>query len=431
MPRSAENAELAPPGAEEGATRAATRLRVAYVMSRFPKLSETFVLREILALRRAGVDVDVYPLLRQRERVSHPEAAAVARTARYLPFLSPSVLVSQAVHLRRRPRAYLGALRDVVRGTWGSANFLLGGLAVFMKVAHAARLMEESGTTHVHCHFANHPALAGFVVHRLTGIPYSFTAHGSDLHKDRRMLCRKLGEAAFAVAISDYNRRVMVEECGGRHADKIIVLHCGVDTDELRPAARDRPREAPFTVACVGTLHEVKGQTHLVEACRLLAADGIEVVCRLVGDGPDRRALERQLEAAGLRGRIELEGSLTGAGVLRVLHDADVLAAPSVPSRDGRREGIPVALMEAMSVGLPVVASRLSGIPELVEDGVNGLLTPPGDARAVADALRRLHADPALRRRLGEAGRETVRREFDVSKTVAALAARFAAGGPA
>ena len=137
---------------------------MAYVISRFPKLSETFVLCELLALERRGVPVDLYPLLRERARLVHPEAAPVVARARYTPFLSPAVAASQLFWLRRRPRAYLRAWYDVLTGTWGSPNFFLGALACLPKVAHAARRMQADGVTHVHCHFANHPAVAGLVV---------------------------------------------------------------------------------------------------------------------------------------------------------------------------------------------------------------------------------------------------------------------------
>ena len=218
---------------------------MAYVTSRFPKLSETFVLCELLALERRGVPVDLYPLLRERARLVHPEAAPVVARARYTPFLSPAVAASQLFWLRRRPRAYLRAWYDVLTGTWGSPNFFLGALACLPKVAHAARRMQADGVTHVHCHFANHPAVAGLVVGRLTGIPFSFTAHGSDLHKDRRMLDRKVAEAAFVATVSADNRRLIVQECGEQVAAKVHVVRAGVDTRLFAPAAaRARMRAA-------------------------------------------------------------------------------------------------------------------------------------------------------------------------------------------
>jgi colanic acid/amylovoran biosynthesis glycosyltransferase len=395
-------------------------VKVAYVMSRFPKLTETFVLGEILAVEEQGLDVELFPLLRERAGVVHPEAQAFARRAHYQPFLSLAIARTQLHFLLREPRAYLGTLAALLRGTWGSRNYFLGALGIFPKVAHAARLMRAEGVDHVHCHFSNHPAAAGFVVHRLTGLPYSFTAHGFDLHVDRHMLCEKIAEAAFVVPISEYNRRLMVEECGPRAEEKAVVIHCGVDTDFFRPRERS-PSEPPFSLVCVGTLHEVKGQGILVEACRLLVGEGIDLTCTLVGDGPDRAALTRAIAEAGLEARVELAGLLPRADVAARLRSAHTVVAPSVPTAEGKREGIPVVLMEAMASGVPVVASGLSGIPELVEDGVSGLLVPPGDPRALAQALRRLHGDPELRERLAGAGREKVVREFDVRANAAKL----------
>jgi colanic acid/amylovoran biosynthesis glycosyltransferase len=418
------------------APRAEAAPRVAYVMSRFPKLSETFVLEELLALERRGVAVDVYPLLREREAMVHPAAERVAAVARYEPFLSPAILRSQLAWLRRRPRAYVRAWRDVLGETWGSPNFFAGAIGIFPKVAHMARRMEADGVTHVHCHFANHPAVAGLVVQRLTGIPFSFTAHGSDLHKDRRMLPRKVAEAAFVATVSHDNRRLILAECGERFAPKVHVVRAGVDTRRFAPAPLRAPVPAavpapaaavPLRVLCVGTLHEVKGQTHLVEACRLLAAAGVAASCRLIGDGPDHAALAAQIRAAGLEGGVALVGPRTAPEVADELRRADVLVAPSVPTREGRREGIPVVLMEAMSSGVPVVASAISGIPELVEDGACGLLVPPGDPAAIAAALRRLAEDPALRGRLGRAARARVLAEFDVEASAEELARRFGA----
>ena len=427
-PRSARlegGLDARPDWIDGGKAAQARRLKVAYVMSRFPRLSETFVLYELLAVEASGVEVDLYPLIRERADVVHPEALDLCARARFQPFLSLPILRSQLHFLRRAPRAYLGALRDLLVGTWGSLNFFVGALGIFPKVAHAARLMQAEGVDHLHCHFATHPAAAGFVVHRLTGIPYSFTAHGSDLHVDRHMLCTKLSESAFAVPVSRYNRDVMIDECGERVRSKLVVIHCGVDLGVFRPA--DAPDGGPFTILAVGTLHEVKGQAYLIEACRLLREDRIDVVCKVVGDGPDRKALTRQIAAAGLEERVILLGRRDRSQVSQLLRTAHVLAAPSVPTKRGKREGIPVVLMEAMASGLPVVASRISGIPELVENDVSGLLVPPRNPRALADALARLHSDPTLRRTFARAGRTKVEAEFDLRKNAAELVLQFAA----
>ncbi len=414
------------PEADDRAVAAGAPLRVAYVMSRFPKLTETFILFEMAAVERQGAEIRLFPLLREREAAMHPEAAPYVARATYLPFLSVPILASQWHFLRRSPRRYLGTLGAMLGGTWRSANFLFGGIGIFPKVVHAARLMELDGVRHVHCHFATHPALAGFIIHRLVGIPYSFTAHGSDLHVDRTMLCRKVAESAFTVTISDDNRAVFERECGGPIGN-LEVIHCGVDTDVFRPVPRTTETRGPLAILSIGTLHEVKGQTHLVEACRRLAAAGVPFTCRFVGEGPDRAALERQVSEAGLTDRVEFLGRRTRDEIAGLLGSSDVLVAPSVPTRSGKREGIPVVLMEAMSAGLPVVASALSGIPELVVDGSSGLTVPPGDPAAIAAALRRLHDDPHLRSRLGAAARERVVAEFDVDRNAARLIERIAA----
>jgi glycosyltransferase involved in cell wall biosynthesis len=402
-------------------------------MSRFPKLTETFILNEMIAVERQGVAIELFPLLRERQRRVHPEARAFVERARYLPFLSRDIVASQLWYLRHAPRRYLRALAAMLRGTWRSPNFLLGGIGIFPKVAHAARLMRRLGVTHVHCHFANHPALAGFLIRRLADVPYSFTAHGSDLHVDRRMLCTKIAAASFVVTVSHSNRAVIEAECGT--VEGLRVLRCGVDTRLFSPGDPASPEPAApgnpptaLRLICIGTLHEVKGQTHLIDAVGRLRDGGVAVWLTFVGDGPDRAALEAQVSRLGLAGCVEFAGELTRDDVAALLRTSDVLVAPSVPTREGKREGLPVVIPEAMSAGVAVVASHLSGIPELVVDDETGLTTPPGDAGAIAAAIRRLADDPALRRRLVAAARERVVQDFDGDRNAAVLAGWFRAG---
>jgi glycosyltransferase involved in cell wall biosynthesis len=225
------------------------------------------------------------------------------------------------------------------------------------------------------------------------------------------------------VPISSYNRELIVEECGEQFRDKVVVIHCGVDTRVFQPVVR--ASTGSLTILCTGTLHEVKGQTYLIEACRLLHERGVAFTCNFVGDGPDHQMLAEQIAKAGLSEHVHLLGRRTREEVAALLQAADVVVAPSVPTKEGKREGIPVVLMEAMGSGVPVVASGISGIPELVEHERSGLLTPPNDAQAIAAALERLQRDPVLRRSLGEAGREKVLRDFDLTTNAAALVERF------
>lgn len=419
------------PAVDAQSKRAPAQDQVAYMMSRFPKITETFILYEMLAMEAQGVAVAVYPLRRERTKVVHPEAVAYVARAHFQPLLSWAIVKAHLHFLRRKPLVYLNTLWVLLRANWGSLRYFLGALALFPKAVYFARSMEEEGIDHIHAHFASHPAAAAFVIHRLVGIPYSFTAHGSDLHRDRHMLREKVEEAAFVVTISNYNRDIIVATCNGQMHDKVLVIHCGVDTQLFQERTTATPHEqgqGPFTILCIGTLHEVKGQTYLIEACRLLKEQGITFACHFAGDGPDLAALQKQAAAAGLQEELHFHGRLKREEIVALLRTADVVATPSVPTRDGRREGIPVVLMEAMGSSVPVVSTRLSGIPELVKHGENGLLTEPGDATALAAALRRLFEEPALRRQFGQAGRAKVINEFDLTLNTAQLAHYFGFG---
>ncbi len=316
------------------------------------------------SLEQQDVQVELYPLLREKTTVMHPEAAAWVERAHYLPFLSRPILWAQLRFLLSRPRAYLGTLWSLLRGNFGSLNFFVGALGIFPKTVYFAQLMEADGVQHVHAHFASHPAAAAYIIHRLTGIPYSFTAHGSDLHMDRHMLREKVDEAAFVVPISNYNKELIVEECGEQYRDKVVVIHCGVDTAVFQPVERNNT-DGPLSLLCTGTLHEVKGQTYLIEACRLLAERGIDFICNFVGDGEDHQMLTEQIAKAGLSDRVKLLGRRTRQEIAELLSNADVVVTPSVPTKSGKREGIPVVLMEAMGSGVAVVASGSRASPSL------------------------------------------------------------------
>ena len=396
---------------------------VAYMMSRFPKLTETFVLNEMLELERQGVPVEIFPLWRERETAVHPGVRELVDRAHFLPTFNLEVLRAMGYWLGRRPLRLLGTFATLVSENLSSPRFLAGALAAFPKACAMARRMKAAGVAHVHAHFASHPAAMALVVGRLADLPFSFTAHGSDLHREQAMLSTKVAEARFVVAISDFNRRFISRHVGEQLAeDKVRVVHCGVDVDSFRPADHGR---SDLQIICIGTLHEVKGQRHLLEACARLENAGVAWHCHLVGDGPDRQMLTALARRLGVARKVTFHGRCTQPQVRNLLERMNVGCAPSVPAASGRREGIPVALMEAAASALPLVASRLSGIPELVLHGETGFLVEPGDSQALARALEKLAEDGRLREKLGQGARQHVANVFRLSDSVQQLRRLF------
>jgi glycosyltransferase involved in cell wall biosynthesis len=399
-------------------------VNIAYIVSGFPTLYETFILYEMLAMENLGVTVALYPLRRTYPKITHPEAQRWIERAHYHPYLSLASLRAQWHFIRRDPLGYLKLLAEVLRGTWGSANFFLGAIAIFPKTVLFAYEMSSQGISHVHAQFANHPAVAALIIHRLTGIPFSFTARGSDVQVDRHMLKVKMQAAEFAIAVSADNKRIMAAECGPGLREKIHVIRGGVDVDRLLPHPSDRSA-GPLRILCVARFEEVKGHTYLVEACRILRARGIAFECRLIGEGPLLRTIAAQIKQGGLCKEIQLRGPCGYQEVIHEFSQADVVVLPTAPTAQGDREGIPNVLKEAMACGLPVVGSLVGGIPELVDHERTGILVAPKNAGALADALQTLRDDPPLRRRLGEAARDKIVREFNLKVNAAKRASLF------
>ncbi len=407
--------------------------RVAYVVSRFPKITETFVLYEMLAIMDRGRAVAVWPLLRQREITVHPEIARIMPHVVYIPFISVGVVLDALFMFASRPGRFLRILAAVLTGTVQSPDFFFKTLAIFPKACAMARRAERENIGRLHAHFATHPAMAAYIVHRLTGIPYSFTCHAHDIQMDTTMLAAKMRAADLVVTISEYNRRLLsglAPDC----ESKIFVVRCGADLSvfEALDTDPDTPRgeTAPLRLVCVASYKDMKGHRFLVDALKALRADNMPFVCDLVGDGPLSDEVAQRIQAVGIGDRVTMHGLLPRPEVARIMRRADAAVLASVVGDRGDHDGIPVFLMEAMALSLPVVSTTLSGIPELVQHGVSGLLVPPGNSGALADALRTLAVSPNVRRAMGEAGRKWVLAEYDLAVNATKLANLFDAARP-
>jgi glycosyltransferase involved in cell wall biosynthesis len=395
-------------------------------MSWYPTVTETFILHEMLELQRLGVDLEIYPLLGAATDIRHPGSEELAGRVQHHRALSAEFVLAQLQWLLCRPGRYLRAWTRALLGNASSAGFLARALVIVPRAAVVARRMELHGIWHVHAHWATHPTLASFVVRELTGIGYSFTIHAHDLFVDRAMLRQKIEAARFVVTISRFNRALVGRLFGAAAFAKTVVIPCGIDP-RLFPPRSPRPPGGSLRIVCIAALRDYKGHRWLVDACAILRARGIPFRCVLVGDGPERPAIEAQVAASGLGERVVLLGDQPQDRIRALIEASDVMALPSVVTASGMMDGVPVALMEAMAAGLPVISTPISGIPELVQDGRTGLLVPQEDARALAGALEEIWQNPVLARHLALGGREHVLRQYNLLRNARRLLAELMA----
>jgi colanic acid/amylovoran biosynthesis glycosyltransferase len=403
---------------------APARSAVAVGLSRFPTVTETFILREVVELERQGQPVRLVPMIRENPPIVHEAARPWTQRALYTPFLSLPIVAANLRAFLRRPFRYAALFARLVAGTLAAPRTLIGTLALFPKSVYLARRLEQEGVGHIHVHYASHPATMALIISKLADVTFSFTVHAHDIQTDRSLLRWKIAEARFIRSISAYNRRFLEGLYPKEAAGKIDVIHVGIEPENYEnnvAVTGATPR-----ILCVAAHKPYKGLPVLIEAARILRDDGVAFVCNLVGHGPMHDELEAMIRARGLGDRVHLIGARPEDEVTRMMTESTLFVLPSiVDPATGMMEGIPVALMEAMASGRPVVSTKTAGIPELVDDGVNGLLVEAGDAEALAAAIRSILADPHRARSMGERGREKVRREFDLRTCVAQLLARL------
>ncbi|HTZ87761.1 MAG TPA: glycosyltransferase [Solirubrobacteraceae bacterium] len=411
--------------ARDRSARLRAPMRVAYVVSRFPDPSETFVLREMIAVERQGEgDVELFALFPPKHEFVHPEAERwVERTHRVT---ARGAVAGLLWWLVRRPVRTTSSLWATVAGYWRSPGRLARSLVTSAIAAAHARTMRRDGVDHIHAHFATYPALAAWFAGRLLDVPYSFTAHAHDIFIDQLNLARLVHDAQAVSVISQFNRELLTR-FGADRATPAHVVHCGVDPAAYSFRPRAPSTNGPVRAICVATLNELKGHAILLDA---LAREGLErVQLDLVGSGPLEQPLRAQAARLGITERVRFWGTRSEREVAELLDEAEVFVLASVVASNGQMDGIPVALMEALAAGLPVIASRLSGIPELVRDGETGLLVEPGDPEALADAFRRLLADPDAAIARARNGRSLIEAEFDIAGSGAAMLELFAGDG--
>jgi glycosyltransferase involved in cell wall biosynthesis len=401
---------------------------IGYIVSAWPRLSETFILNEVMGLERLGIALRIYSLKDPGPGLVHTKVGEVwarviclADARHWRSAVRPSLRL-----LTKHPVRYFRTLLQAVRFRHSA-----GRRRFYQAVCLADRLAREP-VAHLHAHFANAPALVAMFVHELTGLPYTFTAHAKDIYVKTppELLRAEIERAQAVVTCTEYNRRFLCEQFGPRCRAKLHRIYHGLDLSEF-PLRAPRPgsEEAPLILS-VARLVEKKGLRDLLAASDLLRRRGRCFRVEIIGDGPLQAALESQAAELQLQDWVRLLGAQSHEMVRRAYARASVFALPCVVAEDGDRDGIPNVLLEAMASGVPVVSTPVSGIPEVIESEREGLLVPPHNPEELAGALERLLSDAALCQRLTHAARGKIEGSFAVEQNCRRLLEVFGQARP-
>ena len=391
-------------------------LRVGYVLKRYPRYSETFIVNEVLAHEAAGLAVEIFSLLPPCDTHFQDAIARVRAPVTYLP--AEGVKAADFWALLEQARAVFPELWSALEAARGQEA------RTVYQAAALAREVRRRGIGHLHAHFASAATAVARLAARFAGVPYTFTAHAKDIfHESVRPddLRRKLADAAAVITVSDYNRDFL-RQTYGPAALGVRRVYNGLDLGRF---PYEGPRDRPPRVVAVGRLVEKKGFADLVEACALLARRGQTFTCQIIGTGDQEAELRARVERLGLGDRVELAGPRPQGEVTTAVRGTAVLAAPCVVGADGNRDGLPTVLLEAMALGTPCVSTDVTGIPEVLRHGETGWMVPQQNPAALAAALERLFADAELRVRLAERARGLIEAEFDIHRNAARLRAAF------
>lgn len=401
-------------------------MKVAYVLARFPMLTETFILREMLALRKLGVEVSIFSLLPPFSSPVHAQVEEMMPYVHYSPFLlSWKLWCAHFYFLFHSPLKYFRAFFKIIWETWREPDALLGVLVLFPKSVYFARQMQELGVDHLHAHFLWMNGISAQVMSDLTGLTFTVHPHAFGLFmRNQTDVRRQLELAGGIVTIAEYHRRYILKLCPQLTEADVEIVHDGLDPTQFVPA-HIPSTDGVVRIISVGSLIEKKGHTYLIDACSELVKRGVPFRCVIVGEGLLHASLQAQIERENLREYVSLVGAKTQAEVYDLYSRSDIFVLPCVVARSGDRDGMPNVLLEAMCMEIPVISTPVTGTPELVHDGKNGILVPERDVEALAQAITHLIEDEALRLEFGKKGRETVLNGFDIHQSAEKLAAIF------
>lgn len=400
-------------------------MRIGYLINYYPHLTTTFIYREVQALEALGFKIDVFSIWTPDTSALSPESRNLVDSTFYLfPVSWVKVFKTHFRFLIKKPALYLKTLFNLLTVPGESLKNRKRTLGHFLEAVCFSEEISRRGITHIHAHFAAGATSNAMIIARLLSLTFSFTAHNT-YFTDRILIREKTREALFISIISEFSKNYLLNFVPGENlGGKCHIVRCGVATQAIPSMEKANRRKPPF-ILFVAQLAERKGALYLVKACEILAARDVRFSCIIAGDGPEREKLEKMVSETDIDKLVSFPGALYQEEVKKLLQTADIFALPCITSEDGDMDGIPVALMEAMVMGIPVVSTHVSGIPELIRDGVSGLLVEEKDATALADSLQRLLENKELARETGENARKKITAEFDLGTNAARLASLF------
>lgn len=383
---------------------------------------ETFIIPEIIEIQRCGHHVIIIPVRPDKE-LFHQDAVIFRNETYRADLISSKIIFTFLAEFLHRPVAALKTLATVVLRS-RSLKIALKNISVVPKAFYTAHILRREKIDHIHAHWASTPSTVAYIAASLTGIPWSFTAHRWDI-AENNILRTKVVSAAFVRAIDENGKKRIVEIVKEKVLDdKIHVLHMGVGTQNHGNS--DKQSSDPFTILCPANMVHIKGHVYLLRACRLLRQKGAKIKCLLAGDGTLKDELKALAGELDLNDQTKFLGRLPHEQLLEMYKKdiIDVVILPSIETEAGEAEGIPVALIEAMSFGIPVISTHTGGIPELLGEGA-GIMVKDKDSQELANAMETLYNDVSLRRMLGAQGRERVKKEFNLEAVVGEMLKHF------
>src|SRR5215469_10921029 len=420
------------PNDPQSVTASDQRRKIAYIVKAWPRLSETFILNEIISLEQRGVPIRIFSVKEPDTGPAHSKVAQVHAEVTYLAF-RPNWKRTIPANLRlffRQPARYLRVLLEATK-TNLMRHHRVAVPWHFLEAAYLTDILFRAPLDHLHAHFASTPSLVALFTHRLSGIPYTFTAHAKDIYlTDPEVFRAKLEEARAVVTCTQYNRGYLMKQFGRVAEHKVRCIYHGLDISQFKfSPCRDDETGEPVILS-VARLVEKKGLEDLITAADILRRRGRTFKVEIIGTGPLRDALNTHAQRLGLADRVRLMGAQAHDAVCVAYQRATVFVLPCVVASNGDRDGIPNVLLEAMASGLPVVSTPVSGVPELIESGVNGLLVSPHDANSLADAIERLLASREFREGLARTARSTLESSFSLDSGAEQLLAVFRGAEP-